>query len=437
MALAILFPASSFAESPVWILYHEPLVLLEDDPDIDGPSEGLRFDAFGRRFEIELTAPIRSGPTADIEVITGVLTATPGSWVRLTRRIDESRGSELRGIIHDQTDTYVVEPRSANPAKLIGQDAHSDSINIIYRLADTLVAPGLLSCPTHGTNTQGDPVNAKVAFAELAAELGTTAALQADDVDDVARIGVITDASFRASQNEDSQFAVASLYAVVDGFYTEQLNVRIDPVDIFDAPDGINSPISTTQNGEDLLAELSAWRIMNHTQYALTHLITNRQLKNDDGGPIAGISFLGSAGRSGVCDDRTGIVISEWIGSLTSLVIAHEIGHTFGAPHDGEPSGVPGKPNACVDTPSSQYLMSTRLKYVSNDQFSDCSIEQMRPVIAAASCLRPLAATAFAAAGDRRRGSGGGALNWISILALLVIGALRRRSRNRASRSIH
>ncbi len=435
MALAILFPGSSFAESPVWILYHEPLVLLEDDPAIDGPSEGLRFDAFGRRFEVELTAPIRSGSTADIEIITGVLTATPGSWVRLTRRIDESRGTELRGSIHDQTDTYVVEPRSANPAKLISQDAHSDSINIIYRLADTLVEPGLLSCPTHGTNAQGDPVNAKVAFAELTAELGTNAALQADDVDgidDVARIGVITDASFRASQSEDSDFAVAALFAVVDGIYTEQLDVRIDAVDIFDAPDGSDSPVSTTRNGEDLLAELSAWRMKNHTQYALTHLITNRQLQNDDGGPIAGISFLGSPGQSGVCDDRTGVSVSEWIGSLTSLVIAHEIGHTFGAPHDGEPSGIPAKPNACIDTPSGQYLMSSRLKYVSNDQFSDCSIEQMQPVIVAASCLRPLTATAFAAESDSRRG--GGALHWIGIVALLAVGAMRRRSCKRASR---
>src|ERR1044071_10121472 len=54
------------------------------------------------------------------------------------------------------------------------------------------------------------------------------------------------------------------------------------------------------------------------------------------------------------------------------------MGHTFGAPHDGGHSTV--SPATTIP-----YLMAPQLN--GSDQFSPCSIQQIQPVIAAASCL--------------------------------------------------
>jgi hypothetical protein len=69
---------------------------------------------------------------------------------------------------------------------------------------------------------------------------------------------------------------------------------------------------------------------------------------------------------------------------MDSLIAAHEIGHNFGAPHDGQL----GSP--CESEPET-FLMAPTLN--GSDEFSSCSITQMQPVIAAANCITPLAST--------------------------------------------
>ncbi len=66
-----------------------------------------------------------------------------------------------------------------------------------------------------------------------------------------------------------------------------------------------------------------------------------------------------------------------------SLVAAHEIGHNFGAPHDGEV----GSP---CEAETGMFLMSPQLN--GSDQFSACSITEMSDDIAAASCITALPA---------------------------------------------
>jgi hypothetical protein len=61
-----------------------------------------------------------------------------------------------------------------------------------------------------------------------------------------------------------------------------------------------------------------------------------------------------------------------------ALIAAHEIGHNFNAPHDGESGG------ACASTPQT-FLMAPRLN--GSDQFSACSVNQIQPVLNNASCL--------------------------------------------------
>jgi hypothetical protein len=64
------------------------------------------------------------------------------------------------------------------------------------------------------------------------------------------------------------------------------------------------------------------------------------------------------------------------------LVAAHEIGHNFGAVHDGDPN------KACASTPQGLFLMSPNVNGV--DSFSQCSLQLMRPNISHATCIAPL-----------------------------------------------
>jgi hypothetical protein len=68
-------------------------------------------------------------------------------------------------------------------------------------------------------------------------------------------------------------------------------------------------------------------------------------------------------------------VPDPWIGAL---IAAHEIGHNFGAEHDGEAKSV------CVSTPQT-FLMAPSIN--GSGVFSQCSLDAIAPVVAKASCL--------------------------------------------------
>jgi hypothetical protein len=82
-----------------------------------------------------------------------------------------------------------------------------------------------------------------------------------------------------------------------------------------------------------------------------------------------------------VCNSNTADSLSEGTHSTleSALIAAHELGHNFNAPHDGE-SG------ACSATPQT-FLMAPKINY--NDQFSSCSLLQINARIQTASCLIP------------------------------------------------
>ena len=66
---------------------------------------------------------------------------------------------------------------------------------------------------------------------------------------------------------------------------------------------------------------------------------------------------------------------------MDSLIAAHEIGHNFGAPHDGQAN------SACEAEPQT-FIMSPSIN--GSDQFSACSITEMQDNIVAAACIVPL-----------------------------------------------
>jgi len=413
-------PLPTLAEPDVSVLYHESLELLEIDRASDGSVERITFDAFGRRFDLHIEFSRAGVAGSEAQLMKARLADAQNAWARLTLR-----GKTLTGIIDDANETYIIEARGGLDPDLLMTDDRSVSASIIYRLSDTLVAPGLLACDgSHDGTLQSGRINGKTAYAKLAAEVDVTTDATADR-DYVATVGIVADSHMFALLEDDTEFFVQDLFAAVVGIYSEQVGVTIDPVMIEVSTSLSSDPVGERRNGTKVLEELGIWRRANQPWTALTHLITNRGLQNDHGNSIAGISFLGSPGQSGICDARTGASISEWFGSgMTALIIAHEIGHNFGATHDGERAEQGATPNPCEYVESDEYLMSPMLSGRRNNQFSQCSLEQMDKVITAASCLSPtLQQEASVNSG------GGSALHLMTPLILMVAARVRRRER--------
>ena len=97
---------------------------------------------------------------------------------------------------------------------------------------------------------------------------------------------------------------------------------------------------------------------------------------------------VGIAWTGALCQRRFGVSLTQATHNVTtdSLIAAHEFGHNFGAPHDGN-SG-----SAC-ESETGDFLMATRIN--GEDQFSSCSITEMQDDVtrARASCITPLPST--------------------------------------------
>lgn len=355
------------------ILQHEAMKVV----GADASGRRLSFEAYGRRFDLRLERNDRirfvdARRTPGIEALRGTVEGAPGSWVRLTRT-----PAGLYGLMSDGQDLYAIEPAAAAAPQAVGPVAARGTEPVVYRLADTLMPPGEATC---GVVSLAElPAqrarSAEQSLAEIGGELQALAATLPAQQIEVAVVGDFEFSGLSFAGGLTPEAAIAARMNIVDGIYSSQIGVKIVVTDVtvFRSE---SDPFTATTVPSTLLNELGTWRRATPSQTArgLTHLLTGRDLD----GSTVGIAFLGS-----LCSARAGAGLSQ--GTLSqlnsALVIAHEMGHNFGAPHDGETG------SACATT-SQTFLMASRLN--GNDQFSPCSLDSITPVVAAASCITAL-----------------------------------------------
>jgi hypothetical protein len=376
IAVAALAPSPAAASDNAHaarIAYFEPLHLLPASGSAQQKSgvQQLRFDAFGRRFEISLALNTRlmaSKPEqSSLQLYRGSIDGIAGSWVRLA-----TNGDVLHGMMWDGTQLYAIEPAAEVSDSLASPPADA-SQTIVFRLADATMDPGAAACGSDST-----PLKANEAFAKLTTELkSTTQALQATGATRRLDVSALGDARFlhRYDNEKDARDAILTRLNNVDGIYSAQLAIEIH-VGSLSVPDASHDQLSAATDPKSLLRELANLRKRTGALNAqgVTHLFTDRDL---DGSTI-GIAYLDS-----LCDKQNAVGLTEtrnvW---LDSLVAAHEIGHNFGADHDGDPQG------HCPNTPSSGFLMAPVVS--GTDDFSQCSLSRMRAGAQHASCISKL-----------------------------------------------
>jgi len=332
----------------------------------------LTFDALGQSFDFELepnngflSAASRDALPDGVGIYRGRLAGNAESWARIV--VYEGIP---RGLFWDGNEMYAIEAP--------GDSIVQSNSPVIYRLADTFIEPGTMSCGTSSMSGSGATM-----YSKLVGELGAIVAQGPGAISEIT-MGAVGDFEFTDAKGGDAAAAaaIATRLNLVDGIYSQEIGVQIN-IPLIETYSDPADPFTGETNSGLLLRELRTYRQSTPAQNSLglTHLFTGRNLD----GSTVGIGF-----SDVLCRTNDGAALSEGNASATfdSLVAAHEIGHNFGAPHDGEPGACESEPTTFIMAP----MINT------SDQFSPCSIAIMQANAAQASCITPLLAVDMAVA---------------------------------------
>jgi len=386
-ALGVLFACYAFpaaTAAPAFrILYHE--AIRPATQQVSGHTRSMSFDAYGRRFNFALQpneALRRAIPAnrTDIEALSGHLEGQPASWVRMTHT-----RTGWHGMVADGRELYAIEPAAEVAGALVQPVAGTPAATtVMYRLKDALLPVGPAFCEilnidgspytggdgissSSGSATQGR-VTAQMVFNSVVRDTMTQPAGPGLEL----TVGVVADYEFYQHFSGDPEGTIIARMDIVDGIWSSQVGLKISlaPLTVLKTAD---EPFTKTVPA-DLLAQVRKFRSsqLTQTDTGVTHLMTGRDLDGD----TVGISYMGT-----VCDSQYADSLSEGAHStlMSALIAAHELGHNFNAPHDGEKG-------ACASTPQT-FLMAPRVNF--SDQFSSCSLEQINTTIQTAACLAP------------------------------------------------
>jgi hypothetical protein len=408
--VALAAPLSSSADAagvPASIRHYEPVVLgaaagaAAAAPKSDGPL-ALSFRTLGRRFDVELepsdifadgarvrwideAGTVEEPPAASGSFFRGRVAGARGSWVRL--RVE---GGELHGIVATDDELYFLEPaRTYFGAKAAGQ-------TIAYRLSDTDPTPAG-SCAAHAPQSTalatavgkaltkkawpgGSATHELAARADLGGDVGTTALV----ANKRALLGIVADWQYYnpadGGHGANSAADLTAIINAVDGIYQSELGVamQIKSLTVYSTA---TDPFSDTADYNALLNEFSAFHDANDDTPSallygadLAHLVTGRDLS----GSVIGVAWLGT-----LCGGYWGSGLSQDFSSSLynmTLLLGHEMGHNFGAPHDNQ-SG-----SACANE-AGTFIMNPVLSSNLLQQFSPCSKTQISPEVNAATCF--------------------------------------------------
>jgi hypothetical protein len=299
-----------------------------------GDAATLAFEAFGRDFRLRLSrnerlAQVAAGGT--VQLSKGAIENVPGSWARIS-----IQDGLPRGMIWDGREMFVV-------------DAAPEGVNfgaagtVMFKLSDAVLEQGV----SLGDDAVQTPRNASAAYDAMIGDVrARMQGIQTGAPDEGVEISILGDADYLARFSNETQARDAILTRLnnVEGIFSSQIGVQLQVVSVDIAGDH-TAGLSDTTDSSLLLDQLGQLRTQRQALSAtgLTHLFTGRRFDGDN----VGIAYM-----LALCSPRFGasLTMAHSSVALDSLITAHEIGHVFGAPHDGE--------GDCASTPQGDFIMA-------------------------------------------------------------------------------
>lgn len=242
-----------------------------------------------------------------------------------------------------------------------------------------------------------------------------------DSVTHVARIGVLVDNLYQTSRGWNGVGKAIAVINSVDALYRRVfgLAIEIEVLVLEEYQGTILLYESITQRNLNRLREYRTASEHLPRDLAFVKLFTGMSMPPGEDGRVA---FIGS-----VCDTDGNDIGLVGPSAITETLTAHEIGHILGATHDDDPD------SDCRFT--DRYIMQSFMNDDTEEEFSSCSIEQIKRTIEQSECLIPVSDYEFSdeivmIVDDRpsRRPvySGGGSTDvWIILFILLMLPARR------------
>lgn len=338
-----------------------PQVLARESAALPVPastgSVAITLSAAGR----SLAFTLRDNPALNGRVPAGVrvlLGESPddGSWARLSY-FDNG----WHGLLFDGASLWLIEPSPTDSAAAGSRSSSGENVTM-YRAEDLQLPGFLFEANGHNAPLAPGSVSALSLLSDLphVAMAGVTQRLP---------ITMVADTAFRAQNGANTEATLLTMFNSVDGIFSNQVGIglALQHTELL-ANDGplIATDLNTLLDQFSAFMFNGAGATIPHTGNA--HLFTGRTASN------GGIAWVGA-----LCNSRFGYGVNTFSFNInvSSLIFAHELGHNFGAPHDGAADG------ACASAPLG--LMAPTVG--NTDQFSQCSIQQMQPQIATAVCL--------------------------------------------------
>lgn len=373
-AKTLLFLLLAFIASPVTSAEQISLKafeVVELQSEVGPAPTRLHIRAFGRSFMLELVpnrALLASLPgkqrlriDAEDAFLKGTLSGIPGSWVRLNR-ID----GRFSGGFFDGTELYLID-RADGFSDVLRAGISRDRA-IVYRFGD-LEFPGLVDHGGIDPDPDSSAETDSADYRNFVEHLREVATLQGATMLAMP-VTIVSDVQFTNRHGSSAASVVAGRVNFIDGIYASQLGTGIT---LWHHEILSSNGTLTATDAVELLTQFRMFMTNGAGSEipfeGLAHLFTDTR----PAGGTAGIAYLGV-----LCDRFFGYGVNEDLNSETNsaLVFAHEVGHNFNAPHDGE--------NACADE-TFRGIMNPSIN--GSQQFSDCSLAEMTAEVGGANCL--------------------------------------------------